>query len=166
MAIVYTKLFCLLEERGISLYRLKKMTGLADGTITSMRNNTSVTTDTLSKICRALCCQPGDITEYIEDSDDLHEIWKRFYHFNRCGIGKGACCKILYFATGPGKTTWGPYNMALILRFKMQNRAFSQLSEAFIFIQYATRSFLNRRTGGGAQIKAACPLPFAVQYSP
>ena len=28
MAIVYTKLFCLLEERGISLYRLKKMTGL------------------------------------------------------------------------------------------------------------------------------------------
>lgn len=74
MAIVYTKLFCLLEERGISLYRLKKMTGLADGTITSMRNNTSVTTDTLSKICRALCCQPGDITEYIEDSDDLHEI--------------------------------------------------------------------------------------------
>lgn len=47
MAIVYTKLFCLLEERGISLYRLKKMTGLADGTITSMRNNTSVTTDTL-----------------------------------------------------------------------------------------------------------------------
>ena len=74
MAIVYTKLFCLLEVRGISLYRLKKMTGLADGTITSMRNNTSVTTDTLSKICRALCCQPGDITEYIEDSDDLHEI--------------------------------------------------------------------------------------------
>jgi hypothetical protein len=56
--------------------------------------------------------------------------------------------------------------MALILRFKMQNRAFSQLSEAFIFIQYATRSFLNRRTGGGAPIKAACPLAFAVQYSP
>ena len=56
--------------------------------------------------------------------------------------------------------------MALILRFKMQNRAFSQLSEAFIFIQYATRSFLNRRTGGGAQIKAACPLAFAVQYYP
>ena len=76
MAIVYTKLF--LSFRGTRdqpLSSEKTMTGLADGTITSMRNNTSVTTDTLSKILSgALLTSRADITEYIEDSDDLHEI--------------------------------------------------------------------------------------------
>lgn len=70
MAIVYTKFFFLLKEQGISLYRLKKMTGLADATIKSMRNNSSVTTDTLCKVCRALHCQPGDIMEYVEEPDN------------------------------------------------------------------------------------------------
>ena len=70
MAIVYTKLFSLLKKEGVSLYRLKQLTGLANATIKSMRNNSSVTADTLSKICQALHCQPGDIMEYVEDPSD------------------------------------------------------------------------------------------------
>lgn len=69
MAIVYTKLLRLLEERHISFYRLKKSADIAEGTMNHLRQNCSVSTETLNRVCRALQCQPGDIMEYIEEEE-------------------------------------------------------------------------------------------------
>ena len=34
-----------------------------------MRAGKSVTTDTIAALCRALACQPGDIMEYVDESE-------------------------------------------------------------------------------------------------
>lgn len=70
MAIVYTKLLLLLQERQISYYRLKKSADIAEGTMNHLRHNCSVSTETLNRVCRALQCQPGDIMEYIDDEKE------------------------------------------------------------------------------------------------
>ena len=35
-----------------------------------MKNNASVTTDVISRICKALECDTSDIMEYVEDKDE------------------------------------------------------------------------------------------------
>lgn len=69
MAIVYHKLMRLLADRQISFYRLKKSANIADGTLSSLRRNHSVSMVTIDRICRMLQCQPGDLMEYMEDSE-------------------------------------------------------------------------------------------------
>ena len=69
MAIVYHKLMRLLAERQISFYRLKKSANIADGTLSRLRHNHSVSMATIDRICRVLQCQPGDLMDYIEDSE-------------------------------------------------------------------------------------------------
>lgn len=54
MAIVYHKLMRLLTDRQISFYRLKKSTNIADGTLTRLRHNHSVSMATIDRICG--CC--------------------------------------------------------------------------------------------------------------
>ena len=68
MAIDYHKLMSLLTDRQISFYRLKKSTNIADGTLTRLRHNHSVSMATIDRICRVLQSQPGDLMEYIEES--------------------------------------------------------------------------------------------------
>ena len=69
MAIVYHKLMRLLAARQISFYRLKKSANISDGTLSRLRHNHSVSMATIDRICRVLQCQPGDLMEYIEDSE-------------------------------------------------------------------------------------------------
>lgn len=70
MAIVYTKLMRLLEDRQISFYRLRKSINIADGTLSRLRQNRSVSMETINRICQMLQCQPGDLMEYIEDPEN------------------------------------------------------------------------------------------------
>lgn len=69
--IVYDKLFKLMREKRItvSLLRDNKVIGMA--TYYKMqRNEGNVDSRTINNLCAYLHCQPGDICEYIPDSED------------------------------------------------------------------------------------------------
>ena len=71
MAIKYDKLFKLFEEKGITTYKIRKENIVSQGTLTKMKNGSgSIDTRTIDKICRVLNCQPGDILEYVPDSEE------------------------------------------------------------------------------------------------
>ena len=72
MAISYKKLFILLEEQGWTTYRIRKEKLIGQGTLTALKNGTGgLDSKTISKICKALSCQPGDIMEYLPDEEGL-----------------------------------------------------------------------------------------------
>lgn len=66
MAIIYDKLFKLLEEKGLKKVYLRKR-GMNSKTVNSLTKNKSVTIESINTICKLLDCQPGDIMEYIPD---------------------------------------------------------------------------------------------------
>lgn len=68
MPIKYDKLMNLLKEKGYTTYRIRKEKLIGQGTLTALRNGTGgLDSKTISKLCKVLECQPGDIMEYIED---------------------------------------------------------------------------------------------------
>ena len=69
MAIKFDKLFSLMKKRELSTYRIRQENIIPQGTLTSLKNNKSVTTDTINKLCKILNCQPGDIMEYVDEDD-------------------------------------------------------------------------------------------------
>ena len=50
-------------------YKLINKKILSAGTVTKIRNNDAIklSLSTIDKICELLCCQPGDILEYIPE---------------------------------------------------------------------------------------------------
>ena len=66
MPIKYDKLFDLMKEKGLTTYRIRKEKIIPEGTLTSLRNNKPVSTETIATLCRVLECQPGDIMEYAD----------------------------------------------------------------------------------------------------
>lgn len=60
---IYVDLKNLLEKRGISAYELAKKVEITYPTILSIMNNkkSGIRWDTLSELCKALECEPGDI---------------------------------------------------------------------------------------------------------
>ena len=69
MPMKYEKLFALMNEKGLTTYRIRKEKIVSENALTSMRAGKSVTTDTIAALCRALACQPGDIMEYVDESE-------------------------------------------------------------------------------------------------
>ena len=69
MPMKYEKLFALMKEKGLTTYRIRKEKFVSENALTSMRAGKSVTTDTIAALCRALACQPGDIMEYVDESE-------------------------------------------------------------------------------------------------
>ena len=67
--IVYDRLWKQMEEKKISQYRLGKA-GLSQSTLTRLKNNEVVTTETLDKICSLLHCRLEDIAEFIEEESE------------------------------------------------------------------------------------------------
>lgn len=66
--ISYGKLWKKLKNDKVSQYRLQ-MEGISNSTLTRLKRNENVSTDTLNKLCRILQCDIGDIAEYIEDAE-------------------------------------------------------------------------------------------------
>ena len=65
MPITYKKLFALLEDRGLSLYRLKTDKVIGTATLDKIRKGEGhIDTRSIAAICEYLRCQPGDIMEY------------------------------------------------------------------------------------------------------
>lgn len=69
MSMRYDRLFKLLKERGHSETYWLRQNGFHSATVTKLRKNQTVTSETMSALCALLGCQPGDIMEYVEDGD-------------------------------------------------------------------------------------------------
>ncbi|MDR0433595.1 MAG: helix-turn-helix transcriptional regulator [Gracilibacteraceae bacterium] len=69
MAIKYDKLFRLLEQRGHSLTYWLRQNGFHSATVTKLRKNGRINTDTINSLCRLLECQPGDLMEYTGEQE-------------------------------------------------------------------------------------------------
>lgn len=67
MPMKYDKLFALMKEKGLTTYRIRKESIISQSALTSLKAGKSVTTDTIAALCEVLCCQPGDIMEYVPE---------------------------------------------------------------------------------------------------
>ena len=64
--ISYRLLWEKLKEEGISQYRLRAE-GISNSTLTRLKRNENISTETICKLCHILHCNVGDIVEYIEE---------------------------------------------------------------------------------------------------
>jgi len=67
--ISYAKLFALMEQKGLTTYRIRKEKIIAEGTLQNIREGKGITTESIAALCEALQCQPGDILEYVDDDE-------------------------------------------------------------------------------------------------
>lgn len=67
MPIKYNKLLLMMQQKGLTTYKIRKENIISQSALTAIKNGKSVTTDTIAKLCKALDCQPGDILEYEEE---------------------------------------------------------------------------------------------------
>lgn len=65
--IIYDRLWDTMKRKGISTYRLRESHGFNTKTIAKLRQNGTVTTQTLNKLCSILDCELSDIAEYIKN---------------------------------------------------------------------------------------------------
>lgn len=73
MPLSFQKTVALLEQRKITSYTFKQSKVLSQSTITKLRRNQCVTTDTIETLCRVLNCQPGNLMEYVPDEAEASE---------------------------------------------------------------------------------------------
>lgn len=64
--IVYNRLWNTMALKGVTQYRLIT-NGISHSTLTRLKKNQTVNTDTLDKLCNILKCNIEDIVEYIEE---------------------------------------------------------------------------------------------------
>lgn len=60
-----------MKKRGLSTYKIRQENIISQSALTALKNDKSVTTDTLGKLCKALNCQPGDIMEYEDEENNV-----------------------------------------------------------------------------------------------
>lgn len=58
-----------LKLAGYNTNTIRKEKLLSEGTLQSLREGKYISMDAISKICKLLNCQPGDILEYIDDKE-------------------------------------------------------------------------------------------------
>ena len=83
MAVSYKRLWKLLVDKEMSKSDLRKKAEIAPNTMTKLRRDEEVSLTILSKICKTLNVDFGDIVEYVPDA----EIWD-LYDENRELIGR------------------------------------------------------------------------------
>lgn len=60
-----------LKEKGYTSYKLRKNKIFGEATMTKFRKKEYINFDNLNLLCKILECQPGDILEYVVDTDDV-----------------------------------------------------------------------------------------------
>ena len=63
--IIYEKLWEKMKEEKVSQYRLHKE-GISNSTLTRLKRNEAVSTETIDRLCRILKCNVDEIMEYRE----------------------------------------------------------------------------------------------------
>lgn len=74
MAVSYNRLWKLLIDKKMSQSDMRKAAQIAPNTLTRMRKDEEVTLTVLSRICKVLDCDFGDIVEYIKDEPNVGRI--------------------------------------------------------------------------------------------
>ena len=69
MPIVYDKLIKMMKDKGFTTYRIRKEKIIGQATLSKIQNGGDIDTRTIAKLCEVLDCQPGDILEYIKDTE-------------------------------------------------------------------------------------------------
>lgn len=70
MPIKYEKLFQMLKEKGWNTTRIRNEKLLGQRTLTAIKNGTGgLDHRSIAKLCHVLECQPGDLMEYVEDTE-------------------------------------------------------------------------------------------------
>lgn len=68
MPIVYSKdILSELKHAGYTTYKLRTDKILSESTIQKLRRGDLVSLENISIVCRLLCCQPGDLLNYVPD---------------------------------------------------------------------------------------------------
>jgi putative transcriptional regulator len=71
VAIKYkTDIIAALKNKGFSTYRIRKEKLIGESTLQKIRNGELVSWENIDTICELLDCQPGDILEYVPESQD------------------------------------------------------------------------------------------------
>jgi len=71
MGIQYKKLMKLLIDKEITKTELRLKTGIGTATLAKLSSNDYVSLEVIEKICEVLEVQPGDIMEYIPNTQTL-----------------------------------------------------------------------------------------------
>lgn len=70
MPMSYEKLFRLLGTRKLTMYSLRRDKVIGTATLEKMRKNEGhIDTRSIENLCKYLNCQPGDIMEYVDDTE-------------------------------------------------------------------------------------------------
>ncbi|MBQ2398346.1 MAG: helix-turn-helix transcriptional regulator, partial [Bacteroidales bacterium] len=70
MPIKYDKLLKLFADNGYTSYKIKKEKLIGQGTLTAIKNGTGgLDAKSIAKLCAVFHCQPGDLMEYVEDTE-------------------------------------------------------------------------------------------------
>lgn len=59
-----------LKDAGYSSYRIRQEKTFGQSILTAFRKGEAITWVTLNTLCKMLCCQPGDLLEYVEDEEN------------------------------------------------------------------------------------------------
>ena len=59
-----------LKDKGYSTYSLRKEQLLSESTIQKLRNGKGVSWENIETLCKLLDCQPGDLMEYVKDTEE------------------------------------------------------------------------------------------------
>lgn len=62
-----------LKSKGYSTYKLRKEKILSESTLQQFRKGEIVSLENLTKLCKLLNCQPGDILEYVPEDEPSSE---------------------------------------------------------------------------------------------
>ena len=65
--IVFDKLWKVMEEKGVSTYKLREECGIDSKTVRRLKANDNMETKTLNKLCIALDCTLEDIAEFVPE---------------------------------------------------------------------------------------------------
>ena len=68
MSIRYYRLFDLLMRRGMKKTDLLKVAGISSPTLAKLSKGETVTTEVIDKLCSSLGVQPGEIMEFVPDT--------------------------------------------------------------------------------------------------
>jgi len=66
--ISYRRLWEKLKKEKVSQYRLQSE-GISNSTLTRLKRNENVSTDTINKLCHILHCDVEEIMQFIEDQE-------------------------------------------------------------------------------------------------
>ena len=70
MQVSYNKLWKLLIDKNINKTQLHETAKVSTNAVAKLGRNESVSLETLSKICKALICEIGDIVEFTNPSEE------------------------------------------------------------------------------------------------